>query len=100
MTNWWEIVVLITMAVITFWHTFLAGKYLWKLHKDIDKKIYIDNDYHHSHAHFWIVGILMILSILMFVHTFHWDFSETFMEHLFYNLACIFVILPHLQSET
>lgn len=97
--NWWEIVVLSIMTIITTWHTFIAWRYIYTLNKDIEKGKYIGDSYHHSHAHFGIVGVLMLISIFMYYNTFSGDLQWLFFEHILYNLACIFVIYPHLFSE-
>jgi len=80
--------------VVVWWH------YLYFLHRDMNQWKYIDNNRIHSHRHFWIVWVLMTISLLMFYNTF-WSEAiwDTFIEHLLYNLACIFVVYPHLQEE-
>ncbi len=60
---------------------------------------YIANDPLHSQAHFAISGGIILMSILMFTNTFHWNMADTFLEHLFFNLFAIFVALPHIQGE-
>lgn len=94
-----EVITIIIMTVITFWTTYIAGKYLWRLHTDINNHKYIDNDLAHSQAHFAITGGILLLSILMFTNSFSWDMKHLFLEHLFFNLFAIFIVLPHIMSE-
>ena len=95
-----EVTVLVVTGALTFINVSMAFKYVKKLHDDIHNEKYIQWDKHHSHQHFAIVWICAIISILMFINTFYTKaISETFVEHLAFNLLCIFVIFPHLFNE-
>ncbi len=94
-----EISVLIISTVATLTTCYMWYKYLQELHRNMEKKVYIMWDYHHSHQHFAIVLMIVMLSIFMYVNTFVNLTSESFAEHLVYNVLVIFFLIPHLQSE-
>lgn len=86
--------------IFTVVNVFTWVKYLYNLHTDLNNNIFIYGDKLHSLQHFAIVGSLMLLSVVMCIESI-WDISlpVQFLEHLFYNLACILIVYPHLISE-
>ena len=95
-----EVTVLVVTWILTIANVIMAFRYLKELYKNMQEWKYIQWDKHHSHQHFAIAWIMAIISIMMFINSFSTKaVSETFVEHLFYNLLCIFVLYPHLFSE-
>ena len=95
-----EITVVVIIWILTFINLIIGIQYMIVLHRDIVKWVYIYGEKIHSQKHFAIIGILLILSVLMFYNTFTSDYiSETFLEHLLYNLACLFIVFPHIFEE-
>ena len=94
----------IAVIMITWFSTLatciIGGRYLYELHEQMDQGVYIQWDYHHSNQHFAITWLLMIISIWMFLHLFNiTGTSNWIITTIVYNLACIFVVIPHLRNE-
>ena len=95
-----EVTVLVVTGILTCINVWIAFRYLKKLYTDMHNWKYIQDDEHHSHKHFAIVWIAAIISILMFLNSFDTKaVSESFVEHLAFNLLCIFVLYPHIIEE-
>jgi len=87
------------MTLFTLWNLLYGGMYLLELHDSIDAWNYIMDSELHSLQHFAIVAITMLLSIAMYIDMWSPSMWAVFVEHLFFNLACIFIIYPHLTNE-
>ncbi len=79
--------------ILTIITTSTAGLAIMDLYNDIQQDIYIQGSELHSLQHLAIFGGCMLLSIVMFIN---WSLL---LEHIFFNLFCIFIIFPHLISE-
>ena len=95
-----EVTVLVVTFLVTMMTLSIAIKNIIKIYKDMHNGKYIQWDIHHSQQHFAIFWICALISIAMFVSTFELEhIQHTFVEHLAFNLLCVFVIFPHLTSE-
>ena len=96
-----ELTVFITILISTAISLLIGGKHLLKVIKGIKNGVFVKWDIHHSNQHLAIYWTTMLISAFMFFNTsFNAEhLTETFVEHLFYNLMCIFIIYPHLNTE-
>ena len=95
-----EVTVLVITFIATLANITIAMKYLVGLYHNMQQWKFIEWDEHHSKQHFAIVGICAIISFAMFLNSFWLKHEQwVFLEHLFFDLVCIFVIYPHLMSE-
>lgn len=85
------------LSIITIINLFRAVIYIWQLNKNINKWEFIYWDYMHSLQHIAISGITATLSIAMLF----WVVSDyTLLIYLVYNASVMFIIYPHITSES
>lgn len=95
-----EVITIIIIAILTIVNLFIGARYIISLQKDFDKKIFLYKDPIHSLQHLAIVWSTMLISVVILIESIsNTSLPVQFLEHMLYNLACIFIIYPHLISE-